>query len=190
MKSFLIKFWLPLAVASTIIMLSVYAVAQQNIRLSGNDPQIEMAEDGAAMLSGGLPPAEFVGIEHIDMAKSLSEFVIIYDDSGKPIASSGLLNGQIPDLPSGVFMNARSSEDRLTWQPASDVRIAAVVSHFDGKNPGFILAGRNMREIESRESHVGLIAASAWVAIIVLTFVMAIYAYVVEKKAEELGDVQ
>jgi len=37
----------------------------------------------------------------------------------------------------------------VTWQPNADVRIASVVLPY---NNGFVMAGRNMREVEQRES--------------------------------------
>jgi hypothetical protein len=47
----------------------------------------------------------------------------------------------------------------VTWQPRPGVRIASVVTRTPG---GFLLAGRNMREIEIRENRVLKLAAVAW----------------------------
>ena len=43
--------WLPLAVAIIIMSGLVYVVAQQNYRLTANDPQIQIAQDIAAALN-------------------------------------------------------------------------------------------------------------------------------------------
>ena len=112
--------------------------------------------------------------------------MIIYDESGKVEASSATLDGQVPILPSGVFdyLNVHG-EDRITWQPASTTRIAAVARHFAGKSAGFIVAGRNMRETEERESQLSLVVLAAWVGMIILTLIVSAYSFVVDRKEEE-----
>jgi hypothetical protein len=94
------------------------------------------------------------------MATSLAPFVIVYDDNLRPVASSAHLNGSIPTPPRGVFDFVRSNnQERVTWQPRPGVRIASVVTR--SKN-GLVLAGRNMREVEIRESQVFKLAATGW----------------------------
>jgi hypothetical protein len=111
------------------------------------------------------------------MATSLAPFVIVYDDNGKLLSSSGFLNNEVPVLPHGVLDYARANaDDRITWQPASTTRIAAIIKHFGGKTPGFIVAGRSMREIENRESQLLLMVAAAWVGLIVLSLITVFYA--------------
>ena len=61
----------------------------------------------------------------------------------------------------GVFDFVRDhGEDRVTWQPRSDVRIASVVTKTAN---GYVVAGRNMREVEARESTVLKLAALGWI---------------------------
>src|SRR6202035_1968032 len=94
----------------------------------------------------------------IDIAQSLSPFLIVYDDQGAALGSNGQLNGITPVPPKGVFDYVRShGEERLSGQPVRgphSVRIAAVVERVNGPQPGFILAGRSMREVEARIEHV------------------------------------
>lgn len=180
MKSLLLKLWFLPIIVSTIMMFAIYVAIQQIIRQSANDPQIQLAEDGAAALEGGFSAAALTGSVRIDMAKSLAPFIVVYDDSGKPVSSSGYLYGQVPILPSGVFDFARTNpDDRITWQPASSTRIAAVVRHFKGASPGFIVAGRNMREIESRIEVIGFIILGAWAMIVaaILILLAGIYRF-------------
>ena len=168
-------------------MFTVYAVVQQDIRTGANDPQIQLAEDGATALGDGFSAYSLVGQTKIDIAHSLAPFVIVLDDSGKVIASSGLLGGQVPLPPSGVLDFARNNaDDRITWQPASTTRIAAVVRHYSGKTTGFIVTGRSLREIEVREGQLTLMIAAAWVGLLVLTLIAVAYSFVVDKKREEL----
>lgn len=186
MKIYFTKFWLPIAISSTIILATIFAVAQQNLRMSANDPQIAMAEDGAMALEQGSLPQILVGSSHIDMARSLAVFQIIYSEAGTTTASTGFLDNKVPLLPAGVLDFARTNiDDRITWQPASSTRIAAVVKHFGGKNPGYIVVGRNLREVEIRESQLEFMVIVAWIGIMILTIIAVIFAYFAEKRHYE-----
>ena len=53
------------------------------------------------------------------MAASLAPYLIVFDDAGRPIASSARLAGAPPVPPPGVFDYTRAAgEDRITWQPS------------------------------------------------------------------------
>ncbi len=145
-----------------------YLISQQVLRMSASDPQIQLSEDGAQRLSAGEIAAEIIPQRKVDMSSSLAPFVIVYDDSGKPIASSADLNGLIPSPPHGVFDFVRANrQETVTWQPRPGVRIASVVTRCAN---GFVVAGRNMREIEAREFRVLKLAAAGWLAVnVVLT---------------------
>jgi len=148
----------------------LYAAVQQDLRQSANDPQIQMAEDTAAKLADGQQVQNVVPSEKVDIANSLAPYIIIFDATGKPIASSVQLNGQTPTIPSGVFDYVRQNgEDRITWQPQSGVRSAIVVTQFKGPNPGFVLAGRSLREVEIREDDIMHLILLGWIAILLVT---------------------
>ena len=148
----------------------LYAAVQQDLRQSANDPQIQMAEDTAAKLADGQQVQNVVPAEKVDIANSLAPYIIVFDATGKPIASSVQLNGQTPTIPSGVFDYVRQNgEDRITWQPQSGVRSAIVVTQFKGPNPGFVLAGRSLREVEIREDDIMHLILLGWIAILLVT---------------------
>jgi hypothetical protein len=167
---------LVLCALATGLALALNVIPSQVLRLGANDPQIAMASDLAAALEqGGLNetlqagtlPALVSESGKIDMAHSLSPFVIVYDDQGHTIASQAQLDGATPVPPAGIFNYVRNhKEDRISWQPRRDVRIAAVIERVDGPQPGFVLAGRNMREVESREALVGQLAGLTWIGMI------------------------
>jgi hypothetical protein len=137
-------------------------------------PQIQMAEDAADALAQGAV-AESLLPPHIDVGKSLAPFVIVYDDTGQVVASSGLLHGKVPSLPAGVLeYTRRRGQDRVTWQPENGVRVAAVVARFQGANAGFVLAGRSLREVEKRETQTELVAGAAWVATLAALLVVVV----------------
>ena len=166
MKNLNIKFaiihFISVAFVFSVLCGLCYFLIQQDLRQSANDPQIQMAEDQVQPES----------LTTIDISKSLAPFVIIFDDNGNPISSSGTLNGVIPTIPYGVFNYIKTSgggnlrptdivgEDRFTWQPENDVRIAAVVAR---TSSGFILAGRNLREVEKREENALFVSGIAWI---------------------------
>jgi len=86
----------------------------------------------------------------------------VYDNVGRPVASSASLGGATPTPPHGVFEFVRSNrEESVTWQPRPEVRIASVITRTAG---GFVVAGRNMREVEIREGRVFKLAALGWLA--------------------------
>jgi hypothetical protein len=155
------------------IALAFYAIPQHVLRSGLNDPQIQLAGDLAARLEQGVAVGQAVPTaEPIDMARSLAPFVIVYDDQGHPIASQAVLNGSVPVPPSGIFDFVRQhDEERLSWQPVlgrGGVRIAAVVHRVGGAHPGFVLAGRNMREVEARIQNVQTMASLTWLGMLAL----------------------
>jgi len=168
-----IKLWILVFLVITSYSGLVYITVQQDMRIGANDPQIQMAEDAGALLSNGQTPESVVPSTKVDIAQSLASFMIVYDSSGKPLASSAQLDNSTPEVPRGVFDNVRKNgEDRLTWQPKPSVRVAAVITNYSGKNPGFVLAGRSLREVENRESLLTQQVGLAWLVTIVLTLIV------------------
>ena len=162
---------------ATGIALAFYAIPQHVLRSGLNDPQIQMATDLAAKLervgvNDGLPQGALPASDssaNIDMARSLSPFFIVYNDAGQPLGVNGNLDGQTPVPPAGVFSNVRDhGEERVTWQPRRGVRIAAVIERVNGVQPGLVLAGRNMREVESRIGDVRTMAGLTWLGMLAL----------------------
>ena len=168
----IVRVWVPIAVAVTLLCGLFYAVVQQNYRQTLNDPQVQIAEDVALLLRSGAKPTDLAPQQQIDIAASLSPWFAIYDANGVPVVSSGLLNGAMPQPPQGVFAEVltRSRENRLSWQPQADVRQAIVVVE---TNDGFVVAGRNMRETERRISQVGIMVALGWAATLCATLIAA-----------------
>jgi hypothetical protein len=167
---------LVLAGIATVLGLALYAIPQQVLRQGANDPQIQLAVDTAARLESGAAATDAIPPAEIDMARSLAPFVIAYDDQGHPLASQAKLNGGIPAPPSGIFDYVRAhGEERVSWQPilgsGHGVRIAAVVERVQGPHPGFVLAGRSLREVEVREAQVEQMAGLAWLAMLSLIVV-------------------
>ncbi|HKC04574.1 MAG TPA: hypothetical protein VKC54_01775 [Patescibacteria group bacterium] len=179
-----IKIFLPLVFAITFAAGLTYIIAQQDLRVGANDPQIQMALDLSNKLATGVNAKTLVDSANtIDIAGNLNTFVIVYDENGKVISSSGILDGKFPTPPMGVFDHAKvTGQDRVTWQPKSGVRIAAVVNSFDGKSKGYVLVGRNLMEVEKRESTVALKVGISWLAGIFGAFILSLFLKLIKEK--------
>lgn len=196
-KAFVV--WLPFAAVIVFVSLLGYGLVQQDLRQSAYDPQVQAAQDIASEMSLGAPAQEIVPPgQAVNIAKSLDTYIIIYDASGAPLASSASLDGAPPSLPTGVFSyTTQRGEDRFTWQPAPGVRGAVVVTPWTNTgagNPalgiptstpgsGFVLAGRSLTEVEQRIERIGEIAALACLAgLIVMFFIVWGALWIYEKE--------
>jgi hypothetical protein len=155
--------WLILALVTSAFCALVYTTIQQTLRQGANDPQIQMAKDLANALENGRTTSSLMPAYMVDLKNSLGTFVSLYDEQGNQTASSGVLDGQSPELPKGVLDYVRKhGEDRITWQPKPGVRIATVVTGYSGAHPGFVLVGRSLREVEKRIDQITLFCAVTW----------------------------
>jgi hypothetical protein len=174
------KAWLPFIVVISAFCLLNYATVQQSMRQGLNDPQIQMAWDTAYALEHGKTIEEVIPVETVDMDRSLTPFYIIFNLAEQPVAASGVLNNSLQTVPDGVLDFAREKgENRLTWQPQPGTRIAAVIVPY---KDGFVLAGRNMREVEAREAQVGQFAGITWLLAMFATFVVIAFGEFVFRK--------
>lgn len=155
-----LAFFLLVAALLTIALVAVYSASQQVYRSSANDPQLAIAVNLAHRLDGGAAPATVAGGPAVDLTTSLSTHMSVYDRSGRLLASNARLDGAPPVPPSGVLDAARhDGKNVLTWEPATGVRVAAVVLPWRG---GTILVGRSLRPVEDRISSLGLMLLAGW----------------------------
>jgi hypothetical protein len=139
----------------------------------------------------------------VDASQSLSPFIMVFDENGTLLESSMKVGDTLPVPPKGVFDFTRSNsgevfsgplapisrlrmqfasnvrpagEDRITWQTAGGLRFATVVIHFNAStSSGFVLAGRSLREVESREGQLVWIVLAGWVVTLIATAITAIF---------------
>src|SRR5258708_8361961 len=97
-----LRYWIILAVVITGTCGIIYLAVQQDIRLSANDPQIELLEDLGGKLQNGANPKTIVSGGQIDLSKSLATFVIVFNEKKEVVVSNAVLDGKAPTLPSGV----------------------------------------------------------------------------------------
>jgi hypothetical protein len=160
---------LTLGLILTLMGGSAAATFQQMLRRGANQPQIQMAESYSAEIASGVKPEEAIPHNNVDIERSLEPFAIFYDELGTPTTANGYLNQSIPSPPRGVFNYLHSHDtDTVTWQPQPSVRIAAVIHHVSGPNPGFLLAGRSLRLVEEQESLFWRMVFLGWVILVFL----------------------
>jgi len=165
MKQLPIVTHLAAGIIITTVMLLIYACVQQSYRSSANDPQLQIARDLSTALSNGKASKQFPGADTIDIAKSLAVFTALFDATGKPIQSTGLLDGKLPLPPAGIFEFASANmENVLTWQPRPGIRMAMVFEKINAPGQGFVAAGRSLQETEMKESNLVKMIGIAWAA--------------------------
>lgn len=173
-----LTYWLLSCLLLTLLIGLVFGSSQQVLRQTANDPQIQIAEDTAAILSTGKNPIDVVSKESVDVNSSLAPFVMVFDNNGKLLASNANIKNAASEPPKGVFQFDRdyfnsdlvglkkkisgedsSTEKIFTWQPAQGIRLASVLVKYDG---GIVLSGRSLRETEYRTHKLFQMAFLAW----------------------------
>jgi hypothetical protein len=153
--------WASAAIVVSIMFMTVYVVGQQILRQSANEPQTYMAQLAAAQLDRGIAPDSLVqpklAIDH-----SLVPFIVIYKLDGSVAASQATLRGAAPIMPIGVLHHAdNATYHTITWQPASDVRLASVTVRAKSY---YVVTVRSLHDIEHRIDLIGLLVTFGWLA--------------------------
>ncbi len=165
-----INVFVALAAVITLLLGALYLIEKTNLRLSANDPQIQISEDITNYLSKGNDVENVMPKSTVDISKSLAWILITYDDMGQVKASNALLNGQTPQIPKGVLDHAGNiGQNRVTWEPEKGVRIAAVITRYDN---GYVLVGRSLRDVEGRFMVLGKMVGISWIIIILVSYVL------------------
>jgi hypothetical protein len=182
------------ALITTAMCIGIFTATQQSYRQTANDPQIQMAEDAAAVLSAGGNPADVVPrAPLVDLTASLAPWIAVYDSSGAVLEASGQLDNAPPKLPQGVFdtstwrawiighhLNfAPANENRFSWQPNPDVRQAVII--VQTKDGRFVAAGRSMRMVENRILQLTFNMLLGWAVTIGALFVLSFILWIVRR---------
>jgi hypothetical protein len=167
------KVLMSITLLSFIFIAFVYGEIQQTVRSLANDTQVEASHSIATALQANVPPEAITGGSQTDLASTESVFLIIYDASGAPLASTVTLNGSVPVPPEGVFEYAKAhSENRVTWAPQKDLRFATVIrSYTSTSTAGFVLVGKSLTQTENRNQKALWIALAAWILIVLVSAV-------------------
>jgi hypothetical protein len=163
MKPFLLFTHFCAAALFTLQAALMYISVQQQYRKTANDPQVQLAEDLAQKLERGKPVEKLFPADTVDLSRSLGLFAVFYNEAGQPVRSSAILDGRPPRLPAGVFAFTKAyGEDRVSWQPRKDVRMAMVIVRTATSTVAYVATGRSLNEVEDREASLAKILVIGW----------------------------
>ena len=170
---FISKNWLGYAAVLTLLCLLVYGAVQQSFRQSANDLQFQLAQDAVNAINRGADPKLLTGTQRLDLAFTLSPYVLIYDVNGNPVSNNITLHGQIPKPPAGALNDARNNGiNSVTWQPDAGIRQATVM--MAAKRGYLVVAGRSLQNTEGHISRLGTMVFLGWIASMIAMLVVVI----------------
>lgn len=177
--------WLIIMFLVTFTSSLIYLIAQQSLRLGANEQPVQLAIDTAIKLNNGQNANQAVSSEQVDISKSLSPFVMVYDANKNLISTSGMMGSSKPIYPKGVLDNvAKNGEDKVTWQTPIGLRFATVAIK---TNSGYIVAGRSLTETEKLIDHIGKLVLEAWLACAIFSGIALFIIYTFLRKVFRLG---
>lgn len=181
----------------TLVCGFVFAVAQYTLRQGANDPQIQLARDLRNSLHDGASAESFQqNVNPVDIKNSLSPFTMIFSEDHTVIASTGRLDNQTLQVPTGVLeytLNKKDStgtgaEHLVTLQPEKGVRLAAVFKVVELTTPGakplIVMSARNLSLVESRINHIQWFSAGVW---LVGLFAIATYSVLSQRQGKYMA---
>jgi hypothetical protein len=175
-----------MAVLVTAIFASLYVVGQQLERQGADDGPGRLASQVAAQLAetgeaADSSPSPAAGADVVDIARSDEPFFVIYDSANHPISGTGLGNGRLPTVPTGVLDVARhSGSNHVTWQTANGRRFATVERRAGND---VVLAAQSLTPTEARIDQLGLLVLVAWLCVLAVVVV----AFLIERAVATLS---
>lgn len=177
MKNLNVQINLLLFALVTVIAAVVYICVQQVYRTGADDPQIEIATSVANAVESHKNLDQFFD-DTVLLESGLRPFVIIYDNKGNPVRSSGFLHQKIPRLPNGVLAHATEGYNHLvTWQPEANVRMALVIEKISNPDMTFVAVGRSLKAIEEREAALVSVIFVGWLTCVALILLRAAFGF-------------
>jgi hypothetical protein len=157
----------------SLISLMVYGTMQQTLRQGINNVPVQLATDAVNKLESGISAKSVPLPANIEISKSLSPFVMIFDQNKKVLVSSATLDGATPVIPQGIFDNVEGSgQDRVTWQPQPGIREAIVVDAYSTRDSnGYVVAGTSLKESEAITDKIGRDIFIGWIILNVFAIV-------------------
>ncbi|SPF37817.1 conserved exported hypothetical protein [Candidatus Desulfosporosinus infrequens] len=172
----LLVFWLIIMFLVAFTSSLVYLVAQQTVRLGANEQPMQLAMDTEINLEKGQSAVQAIPANNVDISKSLSPFVMVFDINKNLLTTSGMIGSSKPTYPKGILDSIdKNGEDRVTWQPQQGLRYATVAIKFTG---GYIVAGRSLSETEKLIDEIGKVVLLAWFACTIFSVFALIVIYI------------
>lgn len=150
----------------------IFVTVQQSLRLSANDPQVQIAGDILNSLAQGADPKQ-LSPTTVDMEKATNPFVVIYGNNEQAVGSTVILDKKTPVPPKEAFEKTKkNNENRFTWEPKKGLKQAVVMVKY---KDGYVLVGKSLGEIEDRIMLIMRIVGVGWVVGIAATFLAFLF---------------
>lgn len=157
--------WCLLLFLVTFTCALTYLVAQQSLRLGADEQPAELAANIAVKLDRGESIQTAFPDSKIDIAQSMTSFLMVYDNNKKLLSSTAMIGGNEPAYPQGVLEHtSEKGDNRVTWQPRAGLRFATVTVK---TGSGYIVAGRSLHETERLIESIGKIVLLAWITCVI-----------------------
>lgn len=180
-------FWIIVMFLVTFTCSLVYIAVQQSLRLGANEQLMQLAIETSIKLQEGLSVKNAIPADKVDISKSLSTFVMIYDNNKNLVAASGMMGSSEPVYPKGVLSYVdQKGEDRVTWQPQTGFRFATVAIKYSN---GYIVAARSLHETEKLIGMIERLIIFAWLACAAFSALAFGVIYFLMKKVYMMGKV-
>jgi hypothetical protein len=174
------KNWFGYVALVTLFCCMGYLVGQQGFRQSADDPQYQLVQDAVNAINKGADPKS-LGAPVLDLAETLSPYLIIYDKAGNMVINGARLNGKPLEIPKGVLNYIQlNGVDHATWQPEPGIRQAMVGMRTTNRQ--VVIAGRSLRKIEEHIAILGQQMALGWAISMVAMLVVAVLQHLMVKR--------
>jgi len=159
----------------------IYIVAQQSLRLMANDIPTQTATDALIKLQDGQDLNNIISSNKIDISKSISPFIMVYDNNKNLVEESGMMGNSKPTYPTSVLSSVdKKGESRVTWQPQAGMRFASIAVKY---KDGYIVAARSLKETEKVIDTIGKLVLIAWLAYAIFSFLVFGFYYLFTRNA-------
>ena len=166
----------------TILIGLVYVTVQQSYRSSANDPQMQIVNELRTRLEFGKPIESYLKQDSVDLENSQGIFIATFDKNGQPLQSNALLDGKLPQLPSGVLKYVSThKEDWITWQPRKTIRLALGIAATNTEPVAYVAAGRSLFEVERRTSRLITFCGICWTLCMAIVLINWLFNYYADK---------
>jgi hypothetical protein len=147
------------SVLATLLMGTVYGVAQQIERRGADDAAWRLASQVVSELTHGRSDT-LDALPRVDLEGSLAPFVVVFDATDAAMSGNGYLGGVLASVPKGVLDAARAAgQNHVSWQPSGRLRFATVEVRAGNS---VVLAGQSLALSESRTDDLGILLLAAW----------------------------
>lgn len=137
------------AILFSLVMVLIYATAQQPYRSEAYEPQ-----DTSFKMEHSRTCCYYL-MEGTDTQQNIGTFIRFYNSNGKLIYSGGTISSKAPNVPKGVLDTAKQHyTNNIAPQPTAQVHLAAVAAYTGKQDTSYVVVARSLHEVENCESNL------------------------------------